>query len=57
MPGVVYYIGRGLQLLGMWLLLVSIVTAGPMGPSPRIFGAGIGVFGLGWLLVRSRTRT
>lgn len=57
MPGVVYYIGRGLQLLGMWLLLVSIVTAGPMGPSPRIFGGGIGVFGLGWLLVKSRTRT
>ena len=56
MPGVVYYVGRGLQLLGMWLLLVSIVTAGPLGPSPRSFGAGIGVFGLGWLLVRSRTR-
>ena len=56
MPGVVYYVGRGLQLLGMWLLLVSVVTAGPMGPSPRIFGAGVGVFGLGWLIVRSRTR-
>ena len=57
MPGVVYYIGRGLQLLGMWLLLVSVVTAGPMGPSPRIFGAGVGVFGLGWLIVKSRTRS
>ena len=56
MPGVVYYLGRGLQLLGMWLLLVSVVTAGPMGPSPRIFGAGVGVFGLGWLLVKSRIR-
>ena len=56
MPGVVYYVGRGLQLLGMWLLLVSVVTAGPMGPSPRIFGAGVAVFGLGWLIVRSRTR-
>lgn len=57
MPGVVYYLGRGLQLLGMWLLLVAVVTAGPMGPSPRIFGAGIGVFVLGWLIVKSRTRT
>ena len=57
MPGVVYYLGRGLQLLGMWLLLVASVTAGPMGPSPRIFGAGIGVFFLGWLIVRSRLRS
>jgi hypothetical protein len=56
MPGVVYYIGRGLQILGMWLLLVAIVTAGPMGPSPRMFGAGIGAFVLGWFLVKSRLR-
>ena len=54
MPGYPYYAGRGLQLLGMWLLLVSIVTAGPLGPSPRIFGAGVAVFILGWLLVRRR---
>jgi len=54
MPSVVYYAGRGLQLLGMWLLLVSIVTAGPLGPSPRIFGAGVAVFVLGWLLARRR---
>ncbi len=52
MPGFLYYVGRGLQLLGMWLQLVSIVTAGPLGPSPRIFGAGVVVFVLGWLLVR-----
>lgn len=54
MASVLYYVGRGLQLLGMWLLLVSIVTAGPMGPSPRIFGAGVAVFVLGWLIVRRR---
>ena len=54
MPGYPYYVGRGLQLLGMWLLLVSIFTAGPLGPSPRIFGAGVAVFILGWLLVRRR---
>lgn len=48
----VYYLGRVLQLLGMWLLLVAIVTAGPLGPSARIFGAGIAVFVLGWWIAR-----
>lgn len=56
MPGVLYYAGRGLQLLGMWLLLVSIVTAGPLGPSPRLFGAGVAAFVVGWFIVKSRTR-
>ena len=56
MPGLLYYAGRGLQLLGMWLLLVAIVTAGPLGPSPRMFGAGIAVFLAGWLIVKWRTR-
>lgn len=55
MPGMLYYLGRGLQLLGMWLLLVSIVTAGPLGPSPRLFGAGVGVFVVGWFIVKRRT--
>jgi hypothetical protein len=41
-------------LLGMWLLLVDIVMAGPGGPSPQLFGVGVGVFLAGWLLVRSR---
>lgn len=53
-PGVVYYVGRFLQLIGMWLLLVSIFTAGPLGPSPRIFGAGVVSFLIGWLIVRKR---
>ena len=52
MPGMLYYLGRGLQLLGMWLLLVSIVTAGPLGPSPRLFGAGVGAFIAGWFIVK-----
>ena len=54
MPGFIYYVGRGLQLLGMWLLLAAIVTAGPLGPSPRIFGGGVGAFVLGWLLARPK---
>ena len=56
MPGMLYYLGRGLQLLGMWLLLVSIVTAGPLGPSPRLFGAGVGAFVAGWFIVRQIVR-
>ena len=56
MPGPLYYLGRGLQLTGMWLLLASIVSAGPLGPSPRLFGAGIAVFLAGWLIVSRRTQ-
>jgi hypothetical protein len=51
-----YYVARGLQLLGMWILLVSLFTAGPMGPSPRLFGAGIAVFVVGWVVVRRTIR-
>jgi hypothetical protein len=47
-----YYAGRSLQLLGMWLLLVAVVTAGPMGPSPRIFGIGVAIFVIGWGMTR-----
>ena len=54
MLGTLYYIGRGFQLLGMWLLLVAIFTAGELGPSPRLFGAGVAVFILGWAIVRRR---
>ena len=47
-----YYLGRFLQLLGMWLLLVALFTAGPLGPSPRLFGAGVASFVAGWLFGR-----
>lgn len=52
---VVYYVGRGLQLVGMWLLVVDLFTAGPMGPAFNLFMAGILVFLAGWLLVRQAT--
>jgi hypothetical protein len=55
MPGVLYYVGRFLQLLGMSLLLMAIVQAGPLGPSPHTFGVGIGVFVAGWLIVKNRS--
>jgi hypothetical protein len=50
----IYYVGRFGQLVGMWILLVDIFTAGPLGPSPRLFALGIVVFLIGWLLARTR---
>lgn len=49
-----FYIGRLAQLMGMWLLLVDIFTAGPMGPSPRLFGVGVAVFVGGWALTKTK---
>jgi hypothetical protein len=48
-----YYVGRLGQLLGMWLLVVDIFTAGPLGPSPRLFAAGVVVFLVGWGLTKT----
>ena len=48
-----YYVGRLAQLLGMWLLVVDIFTAGPLGPSPRLFALGVAVFLAGWGLART----
>lgn len=50
----IYYLGRCGQAAGMWLLLVDIVTAGPHGPDPRLFAAGVVVFLAGWGLTRVR---
>jgi hypothetical protein len=51
-----YYAGRGAQLVGMWLLLVDLFTAGPLGPNPRVFAAGVAVFLAGWGLTRLTRR-
>ena len=51
-----YFIARGAQLLGMWVLLVDIVPAGPLGPNPRLFAAGVGVFLAGWGLNKAVKR-
>jgi hypothetical protein len=48
----IYYLGRVGQLLGMWILLVDVVTSGPMGPNAKLFGIGVVVFLAGWGLVR-----
>jgi hypothetical protein len=50
--GVVYYLGRFLQAFAMWILLVDIFMAGPMGPAPKPFYVGVVMFMMGWLLVR-----
>jgi hypothetical protein len=52
MKALLYYSGRFGQILGMWILLVDIFTAGPLGPNPRLFAAGVAVFLVGWGLVR-----
>ena len=55
MPGALYYVGRGLQLLGMAALLEAILIAGPLGPSPWIFGFGVAAVIAGYLLVQKTT--
>jgi len=52
MAGALYYLGRFGQLVGMWILLVDVVTAGPMGPNAKLFGIGVAVFLAGWGLTR-----
>jgi len=52
MTKALFYGGRLCQLIGMWLLLVDLFTAGPLGPSPRLFAAGVVIFLGGWALTR-----
>jgi hypothetical protein len=57
MSAALYYLGRFGQIIGMWMLLVDVVMAGPMGPSPRLFAAGVAAFLAGWGLTRMVKRT
>ena len=53
LAGWIYYAGRVLQAVAMWILLLDVfVLAGPMGPPPNPFYVGIGMFIVGWLMVR-----
>ena len=52
----IYYFGRVGQILGMWLLVVDIFTAGELGPNPRLFAAGVAVFLVGWGLTKVRSK-
>ncbi len=49
----IYYLGRAFQLLAMWLLIVDIFTAGPLGPEFRLFAIGVIVFLIGWAMTRT----
>ncbi len=51
----IYYLGRFLQAFAMWILLVDIFMAGPMGPAPNPFYAGVVMFIVGWLMVRRQS--
>jgi hypothetical protein len=53
MTRALYTIGRLLMLLGMFELLVDIVTASEMGPNPKLFYLGIVIFLAGWGLTRA----
>lgn len=53
---IVYYVGRCFQVFAMWILLVDIFMAGPMGPAPNPFFAGVGLFIIGWLMVRTQVQ-
>jgi hypothetical protein len=57
MTSALYYLGRLAQLIGMWMLIVDVFTAGPLGPNPRLFGAGVVVFLAGWGVTRAVKRT
>jgi hypothetical protein len=50
----VFYLGRLLQVLAMWILLWDVFSAGPMGPQPNPFYYGTAMFIVGWLLVRAQ---
>ena len=52
-----YYVGRFGQIVGMWMLLVDVFMAGPLGPNPRLFAAGVAVFLAGWGLTKAIRRT
>jgi NADH:ubiquinone oxidoreductase subunit H len=51
-----WYVGRFLQLLAMWILLVDIFMAGPSGPQPNPFYIGIVMFLIGWFIVRATSQ-
>jgi hypothetical protein len=39
----------------MWLLLIDLFTAGPLGPDAKLFAVGVVVFLAGWGLTKTAT--
>jgi hypothetical protein len=55
--GVLWYVGRFLQVFAMWILLLDVfVLAGPNGPPPNPFYIAIVMFLIGWLMVRATSQ-
>ena len=54
---ILYYSGRFLQVIGMWILLVDLFTAGPLGPNAKLFAVGVGIFLAGWAATTAVKRT
>lgn len=52
MAAILFYLGRFLQAFAMWILLMDVFLAGPMGPAPNPFYVGVAMFIVGWLMVR-----
>ena len=53
----IFYAGRILQVFAMWILLLDVfVLAGPNGPPPNPFYLGIGMFFLGWFMVKQTSK-
>jgi hypothetical protein len=40
----------------MWILLLDVFMAGPMGPAPNPFYVGVAMFFIGWFMVTRTSR-
>jgi hypothetical protein len=47
-----HYVARFMQLLALSLLAASMLADRGLGPSPRLFVAGIAIFVAGWAINR-----
>jgi hypothetical protein len=53
---ILWYVGRVLQAFAMWILLLDVFMAGPMGPAPNPFYVGVAMFFIGWFMVTRTSR-
>jgi hypothetical protein len=45
-----------LQAFAMWILLLDVFMAGPLGPAPNPFYVGVAMFFIGWFMVKQGSR-
>ena len=53
---VLWYAGRVLMAFAMWILLLDVFMAGPLGPAPNPFYVGVAMFFIGWFMVKQGSR-